>query len=321
MNSDTGASRVGRRLAVASAVVFALVAVAVGVGLTRVPSRAVVSAAGRQILAVAAESQYADVLRQIGGAQVAVSALMTNPNADPHTFEASPAVASAIASARIVVQNGLGYDSFMNKIEAATPSKQRVVISAQQLRGLPDNTLNPHLWYSPATMPLVARAVAEDLTSIDPGHKALFAANLIVFIASLRPWTTLLGEVAAHAKGISVATTEPVADALLAAAKVHNATPWAFQADVMNGVDPAPQIVGLVEQLLSSQTTKVFLYNAQVTDTLTTSLLQIASNDHVPVVAVYETMPRNYHYQGWMLAETDALLAAIEHGTSTRALS
>ena len=309
-----------RRVAAGSVVLLALGAAVGSLGATVAPPGAVAATAATRILAVGAERQYADVLRQIGGDQVFVASLMTSPNADPHTFEASPGVARTIATARIVVQNGLGYDSFMNKLEAATPSSKRVVISAQYLRGLPDSTVNPHLWYSPETMPLVARAVASVLSSIDPGHKALFAANLATFDSSLRPWLQALRDVAAHATGISVASTEPVADALLFAAKVHNATPWAFQTDVMNGVDPAPQSVGFVEQLLASRKARVFLYNEQVTDMLTTSLLQIATSDHVPVVAVYETMPPGYHYQRWMLAETNALLAAIEHGTSTRRL-
>src|ERR1700729_4522372 len=80
---------------------------------------------GQKIVAVGAENEYANVISQIGGRYVAVSAIESNPNIDPHTFEASPSVASTVSAARLVVQNGVGYDTFMNKIESASPSSSR----------------------------------------------------------------------------------------------------------------------------------------------------------------------------------------------------
>src|SRR5580700_3296025 len=101
------------------------------------------------IVAVGAENEYANVIGQVGGKYVQVSAIMSNPNTDPHTFEASPSVAREVSSAQLVVQNGVGYDGFMNTIENAAPSTSRKVIVVQNLLGLPDSTPNPHLWYKP----------------------------------------------------------------------------------------------------------------------------------------------------------------------------
>src|SRR5215475_12491338 len=144
------------------------------------------------ISAVAAESEYANVLSQIGGRYVHVSAILDNPNTDPHAFEASARVAQDVSSAQLIVQNGLGYDSWINRIESAAPSSSRKVIVAQELVGLPDSTPNPHLWYDPRTMPAVARAVAADLSAIQPAHKAYFQANLTKFDASLSPWLSAI---------------------------------------------------------------------------------------------------------------------------------
>src|ERR1700676_3394572 len=108
---------------------------------------------GGTIVAVGAENEYASVLQQVGGKYVQVSAIMSNPATDPHTFEASASVARLISSAQLVVQNGVGYDRFMNTIESAAPSSSRQVIVVQNLLGLPDSTPNPHLWYKPGTMP------------------------------------------------------------------------------------------------------------------------------------------------------------------------
>src|SRR5215475_160124 len=99
------------------------------------------------ISAIGAENEYANVLSQIGGRYVHVSAILDNPNTDPHTFEASAQVAQEVSSAQLIVQNGLGYDGWINRIESAATSSSRTVIVAQELLGLPDRTPNPHLWY------------------------------------------------------------------------------------------------------------------------------------------------------------------------------
>jgi zinc/manganese transport system substrate-binding protein len=274
-----------------------------------------------QILAVGAENEYADVISQIGGSHVVVRAVESNPNTDPHTYQADPSIAQLVGAARIVVQNGLGYDTFMNKIEAAAPSASRKVIDVQKLLGRPDSTPNPHLWYDPATMPAVARALAADLSAIDPRHAAYYAANARRFDASLSPWRAALRQFAVRFPRTPVAVTEPVGDYLLQAAGAEIVTPFGLQADIMNGVDPAPQDVALERTLLSGHRVKALLYNQQVTDSLTQSFLTEARSVHVPVVGVYETMPTpGYDYQSWMLAEVRALARAVSSGASTERL-
>ncbi|HZC64487.1 MAG TPA: zinc ABC transporter substrate-binding protein, partial [Streptosporangiaceae bacterium] len=137
------------------------------------------------IIAVGAESEYADVIAQVGGKYVQASAIMSNPNTDPHTFEASASTGRLVNAARLVVQNGLGYDTFMDTIEKAVPDSGRRTIVVQKLLGLPDSTPNPHLWYDPATMPKVADAIAANLAAIQPSHAAYFKANAKTFTNSL----------------------------------------------------------------------------------------------------------------------------------------
>src|ERR1700733_11000414 len=274
-----------------------------------------------QIIAVGAENEYANVISQIGGRYVAVGAIESNPNTDPHTFEASPSIAHEVATARLIVQNGVGYDNYMNRIEAASPSSSRKNIDVQKLLGLPDSTPNPHLWYMPRTMPAVAQELVKDLSAIEPAHAAYFAANASRFDASLAPWYAALKTFAAKYPHTPVATTEPVGDYMLQAAGTVNLTPFTFQADIMNGVDPSPQDVTLQNGLFSGHKVKVFLYNQQVTDSLTQTLLAKAHQDRIPVVGVYETMPvPGYDYQSWMLAEVHALQKAVANGVSTEKL-
>jgi len=252
---------------------------------------------------------------------VHVSSILNNPNTDPHTFESSPSVAREVSAAELIVQNGLGYDDFMSKIESATSGSSRHVIDVQHLLKLPDDTPNPHLWYDPATMPVVAQAITTGLSDIQTKNSAYFEANLRKFDASLTPWFDAIAAFKTKYAGTPVATTEPVADYLLQAMGADNLTPYAFQADVMNGTDPTPQDISLENELFGRHEVKVFCYNQQVVDALTTSIRQNAEKNGVPVVGVYETMPTpGYDYQSWMLAETLAIQKAVQSRVSTEHL-
>ena len=273
------------------------------------------------INAIGAENEYANVLSQIGGRYVHVSSILSNPNTDPHTFEASPSVAREVSAAELIVQNGVGYDTFMNTIESASPNPKRKVIVVQNVLGLPDSTPNPHLWYSPTTMPAAAKAMASDLSALQPSHAAYFQANLKAFDSSLTPWLDAIAQFKAQYGGTAVATTEPVADYMLQAMGADNLTPFQFQANIMNGVDPSPQDVALENGFFTGHKVKVFVYNQQVVDALTTSIRLNALKNGVPVVGVYETMPTpGFDYQSWMLAEVRALEKAVADKTSTEFL-
>jgi zinc/manganese transport system substrate-binding protein len=273
------------------------------------------------IVAVGAENEYADVISQVGGTYVKAAAIMSDPATDPHTFEASAQVAREVSAAQLVVQNGLGYDTFMKTVENAAPNPRRKVIVVQNLLGLPDSTPNPHLWYQPGTMTAVANAVAADLSALQPAHASYFKANAAAFASSLTAWTKALAAFKAKYPGAPVATTEPVADYMLQAAGADNLTPIAFQLDIMNGNDPSAQDVAVERGLFTGRKVKAFVYNQQVTDSLTESFISLAKANGIPVVGVYETMPTpGYDYQSWMLAEVQALSKAVASGISTEHL-
>lgn len=275
-----------------------------------------------QIRVVGAENEYANVVAQIGGRYVNVAAVMNNPNTDPHTFEASTSVAEEVSSAQLVVQNGVNYDTFMNQLESASPNSHRRVIDVQTLLGYSSLTKNPHLWYNPATMPAVAKAVERDLASLAPAHAHYFARRLQSFQNTMATVTSAIATFRSHFAGTAVATTEPVADYLLGALGLHNETPFRFQADIMHGVDPSPEDIASQQRLFTSHGVKLFCYNAQVSSTVTVDLRSLAQSSRVPVVAVYETMPTpGYDYQTWMLAEIAAMTKALTSHVSTKELS
>jgi zinc/manganese transport system substrate-binding protein len=307
-----------RTVAAVAGAVLALALTAAGCSSTTASNSADSSTV---ITAIGAENEYANVLAQIGGRYVRVSSVLDNPNTDPHTFEASPAVAQKVSSASLIVQNGVGYDSWISKMEQASSNPKRKVIVAQNVLGLPASTPNPHLWYDPKTMPAVAKAMAADLSDLVPAHKAYFQANLAAFDRSLTPWLHAIAAFKAKYSGTTAATTEPVADYLLTAMGIKNLTPFTFQADIMNGADPSPQDISLEDGFFTRHVVKVFCYNQQVVSPLTVSIRQTAVRAGIPVVGVYETMPApGYRYQSWMLAEVQAIQKAVVSKISTQKL-
>jgi len=278
-------------------------------------------AANKVIKAVGAENEYADVISQIGGQYVSVSGIMKDPNVDPHSYEADTQDAALVAGASLIVENGLGYDDFMDKLAAASPSSNRTVIVAAQVLGDPATTSNPHLWFDPKTMPRVASAIAQALETQLPDHAQYFTDRLATFDNSLNDWNTDLADVRQGYAGAGVAVTEPVADYMLQAAGMNIKTPWGFQAAVMNGTDPSPQDVQTQENLLRQRQVNALIYNQQAVDAVTTTLMKLARDNQIPVVGVYETMPSGLTYQTWMEQETNNLQKALKEAASTETIS
>ena len=144
----------------------------------------VTAARSAPLAVVAAENFYGDVAKQIGGQNVAVTSILSNPDEDPHLFETNPSTARALAGAAVVIDNGIEYDPWMDKLIAASPRKDRTVITAATLVGARSGD-NPHLWYDPKTLPAVADALANDLAKRDPAHADEYRRNLDFFFLSL----------------------------------------------------------------------------------------------------------------------------------------
>lgn len=281
----------------------------------------IATANAAEINAIGVENEYADVISQVGGKYVHTQAILTDPNTDPHTFEASPKLARLVAAAQLVVENGVGYDAWADKLMAASPRPRRKVINVQKLLSLPDDTANPHLWYAPKTMPALAKAVGDALAGLDPSQAGYFHANADKFVASLAPWNAAIASFKAKHDKTPIAVTEPVADYMLEAMGFNILTPFSLQKAIMDGTDPAPQDVTGQNDLFNGKKVQVFAYNQQVTSSLTKTYLALASKNGVPVVGVYETMPTpGYSYQSWMMAEVSALEKAVTDKTSTETL-
>src|SRR3974390_657529 len=265
------------------------------------PSRA----AEAQITVVAAENFYGDIARQVGGERVAGVNIMRTPDQDPHLFETTPGIVRQLASADIVILNGANYDPWMDKLLAAAPRPGRTVINAAQLVGAKAGE-NPHLWYKPATMLLVAAALADTLAKVDSAHSSDYAARLKVALTSLDRITQRVAQLRAKYSGTVVTATEPVfghmAEAL--ALTMRNQR---FQVAMMNDTEPSARHVAALESDLKERRVKALIYNRQGSEKLTERMREIANKAKVPVIGVTETMPAGISFQDWVLGELDVL--------------
>jgi zinc/manganese transport system substrate-binding protein len=266
-------------------------------------------AAGQPVTIVAAENFYGDLAQQVAGPDAKVTSILSNPDDDPHLFEASPSVARAIADARIVIENGADYDPWMEKLLEASQSAGRTSINVATLVGRKSGD-NPHLWYDPATMAAFATALSAALAAADPAHQAAYAQRLQAVLASLKPIDVKVAQLRRKHSGTAVTATEPVFG-YMATALGLTMRNERFQLAVMNDTEPSASDVAAFEDDLRKHRVKLLIYNSQATDESAKRLLEIARQSKVPVIGVTETEPVGKTYQDWMQGQLDALDDAL----------
>jgi zinc/manganese transport system substrate-binding protein len=261
---------------------------------------------------VAAENFYGDMASQIGGANVEVTSILSNPDDDPHLFEASPATARALSDAKVVIVNGVDYDPWMEKLLGANkaPGRREILVSALVGRKPGDN---PHLWYDPAYMKAAAKTLVADLIAVDPSHKADYEQGGAKFLDSLKPLDDKISTMRKSYAGQPVTASEPVFgyQAKLIGLVVRNEK---YALAIMNNAEPTPSEVAGFENDLKGKKVKAMLYNAQASEPAVAKLVQLAKDNSIPVVGVSETEPPNSTYQDWMLGQLNALDKALSGG-------
>ncbi len=266
------------------------------------------------VAVVAAENFYGDLAKQVGGGFVSVTSILSNPDQDPHLFEADPSTARALKAAKVTIANGVDYDPWMEKLLKADPSAGRAEIVAADLVGKKSGD-NPHLWYDPKTMDAVAHDLAAKLSAIDPSHKAEFEKNAAAFDRAMEPIGAKVSAMKAKYAGQPVTASEPVFGYMagLLGLDMHNES---FQLSVMNNTEPSASDVAKFEDDLKGHKVKAMLYNSQADDQAVKRLVQMAKDNHVPVVGISETEPAGTTYQAWMLKQLEALDHALAEKAS-----
>jgi zinc/manganese transport system substrate-binding protein len=290
-----------------------LLAVASGIALAGCATAAVPSDQNGRIAVVASTSVYGDIARAIGGDAITVRSLITDAAQDPHSFEASAQDQLAVAKADVVIENGGGYDDFVDSLLSGSGAHPEL-INAVKLSGLDHGgeAFNEHVWYDFTAMRAVGDRLAEVFSSLDTAHREDFATGAATFAATLAGLERDAATVKQSHAGAGVAVTEPVPLYLLAACGLHNETPAAFSRAVEDGSGVAPALMHDTLQLFTERRVALLVYNAQTSGPETEQLRAAAKASGVSAVAVTETLPQDATYLSWMgdnLANLKAALA------------
>src|SRR5919198_1872118 len=263
---------------------------------------------------VATTNVYGSIAKAVGGDRVTVDSLITDPAADPHSYESSPADAVKVGKAAVVVLNGGGYDDWMRKLVESADAGNRDVVDVAELSGLKPATgeFNEHVWYSLPTVQKLATRLATDLGRVDTANAATYVANAGAFNAKVDDLTARTKPIGQAPPGDRVAVTEPVPGYLIETAGLTNATPEAFSKAVEEDTDPPAAVVQETLALFGDRPVKALVLNTQTETPTTDQVKQAAQTANVPVVDVTETLPEDKpDYLSWMGGQIDSLAAAL----------
>jgi zinc/manganese transport system substrate-binding protein len=260
---------------------------------------------------IAAENFWGDLARQIGGEQVAVTSVISKPDADPHLFEPGTDTELAVAQAAVVIVNGAGYDPFMDRLLNATSTSHRRVVRVSGVLHARGDNPNPHFWYDAPRLPIVVNAIAAALAGADPKHATEYRSNAARTIQALQPLERAVGDLKANDAGDPVAYTERVPGYLLAAAGLRVLTPPGFAHSIENGVDPSFSDTAAMRAVITRREIKALVVNEQAQSAITNQLQSLARSNAIPIVAVTETMPTGDTFESWQVGQVRALANAL----------
>jgi zinc/manganese transport system substrate-binding protein len=276
-------------------------------------SSSAASGAG-SVSVVASTNVYGDIVKTVGGPAVAVTSIIDSPDKDPHEYEADARTQLALSKAHLVIENGGGYDDFVDTMLKSARTRP-TVINVADVSGLnqhsADGEFNEHLWYDFPTVEKLAAQLVTDLSAAAPAQAATFKSNAKAFTAQLDQLQQ--DEVAIKAKhaGEGVAITEPVPLYLLEAAGLVNKTPEKFSEAIEQDTDVSPAVLEETEDLFDTKQVKLLAYNQQTTGPQTEAVLAAAKRNNIPVVPVTETLPTDQTYLSWMRANLRAISSAL----------
>jgi zinc/manganese transport system substrate-binding protein len=263
---------------------------------------------------VASTDVWGSVAAAVAGPLASVKSIETGANADPHSFEATPADVAEITDASLLVYNGGGYDHWVDDVLAGKPEANAV--DAYSLRGT-QGQANEHVFYDVGTAKAVADEIAKRLAQIDSAHADEYHANATAFrrqADDIAAAERAIGQ--AHPSG-SVVATEPVAFYLLRNAGIADRTPPGFASAVEEGDDPSPADVAAMLDLINSHQVSVLLFNPQTETAATKQIEDAAQRASLPVVTVTETLPQGVDYLTWQRNTADELASQFDKAPQT----
>jgi zinc/manganese transport system substrate-binding protein len=302
-------SRIMAKLAALAAALAAL-ALATGCAGSALDART----AGVQI--VAAENFWGSIATQIAGSKGSVESIITDPAQDPHSYEPTAADARMLATAKLAIINGVGYDPWASQLLAANPTPGRLVVNVGTLLGL-HNGDNPHRWYDPRDVERVANAITADLVRLDRSQASYFERRRAAFEKrDLARYRALIAAIRARYAGVPVGASESIFALQAPALGLKLVTPYGFMKAISEGTELTALQTATAERQITGRQLKVWIYNSQNATPEIQRLTALARARGIPVVTITETLsPRSDTFEQWQVAQLEQLQAALHQAT------
>ena len=267
------------------------------------------------VAVVASTNVYGDIVKRVGGDRVRVTSIISDPSQDPHSYQASTKTQLALSRAKVVVENGGGYDDFVDTMlkSADTEAQPVNAVTVSGKKAPAGGELNEHVWYDFPSVDKVAQKIAAELGKADPQHATTFTVNAKRFGTELNDLEQAAAKLKKAHAGDGAAITEPVPGYLLDAAGLKDRTPEEFSEAIEEGDDVPPRALRETLGLFAgSGKVAALVYNEQTSGAATEQVKKAARKGGVPVVPVTETLPSGKTYVSWMRGNIDALGQALE---------
>src|ERR1700758_1686110 len=280
------------------------------------PSGASSTGAVPKLAVVATINAWGSIAAQLGGDRVQETSVITNPDTDPHSYEPSAADARTVADATIVVENGIGYDAWADKMLASNPNPQRTVVNVGDTVGGAEGG-NPHQWYSPDSVTKVANAITAAYKKADPNDSGYFDQQNQQFLnQGLSNYHSLIASIRAKYTGTPVGASESIFSPLSDALGLNLITPPEFLKAISEGTDPSPADKATIDQQIATKAIKVYVLNSQNNSPDVQAQVDAAKKQGIPVTTVTETLsPANVLFQDWQSTQLSALADALHTAT------
>jgi zinc/manganese transport system substrate-binding protein len=169
--------------------VFSLLVAAVLLAGCAPSAGAAPSPAGPVPQVLATETFLADIAQNVAGQQQLVDALLS-AGVDPHEFQPTPRDAVKIAQSRLLIVNGLGYETWLTRSLQESGRQGLLVVATDGLTPDPDPfgdhpAGDPHMWMNPINVVHYVENIRDGLSRSDPAGAAVYASNAKAYIALL----------------------------------------------------------------------------------------------------------------------------------------
>jgi len=266
----------------------------------------------RVIRVVAAENFWGSIASQVGGSHVQVTSIITNPNADPHSYEPTAADARTIASARLVIENGIGYDPWAGRLVAADQGQRISVLDVGNTLGVAGGG-NPHRWYNPADVRAIVERLAADYSKLDPTDRAYFARRRALFLSvGLHKYYDLIGAIKAKYGGTPVGASESIFAMMAPALGLKLITPPGFLRAISEGTEVSAADKQTIDNQIRHHLIKIYVYNSQNVTPDVRTQLAAAEAANIPVARITETLsPPTDTFQDWQIRQLEGIQGAL----------